>query len=63
MNTFHGTYKWGGAPAPRSIVVRGSVYQFLRGNETLSAQCLENGRAQRSRNIVTRSDVGVRTNR
>ena len=35
----------------------------LRGNETLSAQCLKNGRAQRSRNIVTRSDVGVRTNR
>ena len=32
---------------------------FLRGNEPLSAQCLKNGRAQRSRNIVPRSDVGV----
>jgi hypothetical protein len=29
MNTFHGTYKWGGAPAPRFIVVCWSIYQFL----------------------------------
>ena len=35
----------------------------LRGAEPLSAECLKNGRAQRGRNIVTRSDVGVRTNR
>jgi cation diffusion facilitator CzcD-associated flavoprotein CzcO len=47
----------------RPYVTRIHSLHSLRGNETLWAQCLKNGRAQRSRNTVTRSDVGVRTNR